>query len=351
MAGVVLAAGLVVSTHAGVGADGPEKQGLLSGPRVEATNVTSQAARFTEPNAEVERVRAAMGMNPRVLWSALQTFEQAPEGVRLTNEQRGEVERHMRDFMVKMRAFERENREEMAKIRREAAAAGVAPTDRAGEPAGASRPRASQPQTQSDAPTDAPRRPARGTEPKSEPMRDASPDAPDAMMDEMVPARPAGVGDVTSLRARMMEINARGPSTADLERTIRGLLTEPQRVYLDEQVAKAADEARSERAMQQYTEEARAQFAKRREAGEVAASGDVDAIMARLPDRLRQRLEAMSPEDRTRAIEMLRQRRMQADAAGMMRGANGRDAGPKSTAKAPPSMDSVNVPKAADDSE
>ncbi len=317
---VILAAGLCSGL-----VPGPEGETLLAGPRVAPTNVTSENSRFTEPMSPLDRARSMIGANPRMLHALVQRFADGPEEVRLSDEQQAAINGHMREFMAAMRDFEQENRAEMARIRRAAGASAAQPmrgTD------GAMMDQETQPM-QRERLRERAQRPAQPRE--------------EAMLEPRV-RQGTPVEDPAALRMRMMELNAKGPQSADLERTIRAVLNDAQRAYLDDQIVKMTDERTSEMAMQRYREEAMAQFAQANE--RMARINEGEMNLDNLPERIRERLAAMSPEDRQRAIENLRQRRTDRGEEPMMMRPNvTRAENPRPRPKVPPSMDQISVPK------
>lgn len=310
---ITLVAGLSTSVFAA--AQESDSTLVLSGPRVSETNVTSSAARFTEPNDQIERVRA-MGMNPRSLRQVLAAFETAPEDIRLSPEQRTKIEGTVREYMGMA----------MEQMRQRRMAEGQPQRVRPGQ----------QPDRMADPMADPMMQDPKATPPADRPQRqNTRPQRPNAQpaQDQPAPARPAqgqlGRGDAAALRPLTPT------QLGDLDRAIRGVLTPPQREFLDEQLSLISAQQFEQATMQMYREQAADQFAK---AGAKGKPGEFD--LSRLPERMRQRLEGMTPEQREQAIEMLRQR--YAERMGQAPGRRG-EAG-KSGKKALPSVDEIEIP-------
>jgi len=153
---------------------------------------------------------------------------------------------------------------------------------------------------------------------------------------------------------RIAEIRRSGPQIADVEAKVWNLLTEPQQAHVGarlDEVRREIDARRDEAYREMMTDRLRAEReargvqggppgagdpARRRAVLEAIERGEIPAeLLERLPERARERLRAMSPEDRRRAVERLMERRFGEDRPGQAAPGQRRP---------PPPMDTVDVP-------
>ncbi len=244
--------------------------------------------------------------------------------------------------------------------------------------------RASRPGTRPDARPDARPGPTPGGQPEARPpqRRPGEPSVPPEARREGRPdarpspdARPApearpspqraqpGVvrppmmeeGERRAQAQRIAEIRRAGPQIADVEAKVWNLLTEEQQVHVGarlEAARREIDARRDEAYREMMTDRLRAEReargldagppggddpVRRRAIRQALERGDIPAeLLERLPERARERLRAMSPEDRRRAIERLMERRF----------GEGRPEQPApGQRRPPPPMDSVDIPE------
>ncbi len=344
----VAAAGLVLAVGALAGAAEPprdepnaEPTPLLKGPEVEDTRAPGTDSRFS-PGMEVSR-EMERPVPLRVYERILQTMR-APadkeadkdadkdtgsdpgddaavhdvdESVRLSATQQREIDTILREHQQAMRAFYREHREEFQELR--GAAPRARPSDQPGVDAAPARRRPGAPSDDAKPrTTDAPERDAPGG-PASATPPGGGKDAGDA----------EGMNAQTA-RQRLQELRAKGPSESSVIEKIWAVLEEPQRAHVEAGIEKYRAEMMRQREMRRLEEREDAR----------GAQNELD----RLPPRVRERLESMSPEERERALERLRQRRESGRDAG--RGGDDRRRAPEP--KPAPSMDGVDVPTTDD---
>ena len=161
---------------------------------------------------------------------------------------------------------------------------------------------------------------------------------------------PVDPAERRALAQRIAEIRRAGPQIADVEVKVWNLLTEEQRAHVGarlEAARREIDARRDETYREMMTARLRAEREKRGRADDPPGAGDparrravLEALergeipaelLERLPDRARERLLSMSPEDRRRAIERLMERRLGEGRARQDR--------------PPPPMDTVDVPE------
>lgn len=261
---------------------------LLAGPCVAESNVTGLASTFVESEGN-DRVRMMGRADGAVLRQILPEFRTADDpDLRLTAEQDAAIADVIQGFQVKAASFEREHARELRQLRQQIG------------------------DMRSDRPATDRARPQ------------AEPTPADSMAPEMMVQR-------NEAQTRLAELNAQRPNPADLEKPIRAILSERQREYLDQRIEALARERFEQRAMEQARKDVANQFAKQQ-----PRQVSVD----RLPERLRQRIESLPPEEQAAALERVREMYTQ-------RGQQ-RDAAPRrnpNAEKPAPSMDRVTVPK------
>lgn len=255
---------------------------LLAGPSVAETNITALNSSFVV--TENQRQRLAGGLDARLLRLFIAELRDSDDSeLQLTPEQEQEIASVARDYQAKVNAFERTHARELRRLR------------------------------------------ARGQQPE----RSGTPTpAPESMNDEptMMP-KPMMTPDTS---ARIAELEALRPDSAELQKRFRAVLSERQREALDERIEAAIRERIEQRQMEQIRKEVADQMARR-----APAQVNLD----RLPPRVRQRIEALPPEERAAALERLRQQYTD-------RGGLRRNAGEETpNIKTAPSMDEVEVPR------
>ncbi len=313
---IILIAGTAV-------AGGPEPKtadqpAVLQGPRVSTTNVTGTSSTFSA-SKETDRSRM-MGIDRGMFREALLSLRKAPMEIRPTPEQEAAIGKLMREFQQKDRAFQNKHGRELRQLR-----AQMHRTDRR-QPDAAKTDKA--PQRPSARPTDKKRKADAPPERKAD--RNTLRDQPKAMDETM--SKEDRARHQAAVREQLQKIMAQRPNPADLEKPIRAILTVPQRKWLDEQISIKVKERFEKRSMDRYRRQAQRKFDKQdKRAGK---------MIERLPTRVREYLESLSPEDRPAALQKLRERRGQKD-----RVTDSDRPNRKRGSKKPPSVDDVDVPK------
>ncbi|KAA0217293.1 MAG: hypothetical protein DYG94_01335 [Leptolyngbya sp. PLA3] len=252
---------------------------LLAGPSVAETNITALTSNFVEPQNPRQRLGA--GPDARILREFIAEWRESGDpALRLTPDQQQEIGSIARDFQMRMAEFERTYARELRRLRAQEGQTGPRSTPQ------------STPEPKRD-------------EPAMTPMQERTPDT----------------------AARIAELEALRPNPADLEKRVRAVLNEPQRAALDARIEAALKERSEQRQMERIQKEV---------ADQMARQAPTQINLDRLPPRVRQRIEALPPDERAVALEQLRERF--ADRSGSRWA--------ESTAEKPaPSMDAVNVPR------
>ena len=124
---------------------------------------------------------------------------------------------------------------------------------------------------------------------------------PVAMKGDPMQADPRSEGgkpaDAEAAKARLKELLEGAPSPADTQAKMWGVLKADQKVVVEKELARLKDEA-SKRGGRPGAAGG---------AGGKGAQGDID--VSKLPPRMRERLEKMTPEEREAAIQEYRKRR------------------------------------------
>ncbi len=334
--------------HAQAGEQAPAQPApVLSGPEVDDTRAPGTDSRFSpgmQASREMERQvpLRVYEQELRRLGSA-----EAHETVRLNDEQKTKIDAILHEHRLALRAFFQEHREQMLTLRREAGFAG--PVERGGRGAPGEGRGPGAPGVDRGAPAEGGEpventienrgEPAgrRGPRPDGAPGRapGGSPDTPPSGDGPGIMPAPSDAGGDAgeaakreAARRRLGELRAKGPADDAAIKRIWEVLDNAQRAHMDAHIESYRAEMMRRREMQKLGEKG----------GAGAAPADAETGMDRLPERVRQRLESLSPEERERALERLRQRREQA-----------RDGGRDATRpKEAPSMDDVDLPESDD---
>ncbi|MCQ3939721.1 MAG: hypothetical protein DPW19_01275 [cyanobacterium CYA1] len=333
----------------------------LRGPGVVDRMPPGWQSSFTGQEGErtrMEQARVPHDLFMRAVFSL--DAPEAPRHLRLTDGQRLRIQELQEAFRRDVRAHVEKHADELrGQVRRDGAI--DRPVQPGARPGGApgGQPEARPLQRR-------PGEPAVGPEPRSEGRPGARPNpetrpAPDArpVPQRVEPdvVRPPTM-DERERRAhaqRLAEIRRSGPRIADVEAKVWNLLTEEQQVHVGarlEAARREIDARRDEAYREMMTDRLRAEReargldagpsggddpARRRAIRQALERGDIPAeLLERLPERARERLRAMSPEDRRRAIERLMERRF----------GEGRPEQPApGQRRPPPPMDSVDIPE------
>jgi hypothetical protein len=258
--------------------------------------------------------------------------EDAPEDVRLTDEQREGVEALRAAFEEERRAYMREHADELRELRRRGNVQEPV-TDRRRGDDGERGPEADQ----------RPRRQEDGRRPRRPDRDEGMDDGGGVEMDGMAPE--SNQREQEAARRRLREVMAGSPGVEKLYADVWEILTEPQQAHVEAQIARFHD-GLAERRREQYVERQMRDMRGRRggEAGDGAAPGREGA---RRPlanaearrERLIEIFNGLSPEEQVQLIDRL-EHSMADRRAARQRGPGGR----APAGKPAPGVDGVDVP-------
>lgn len=300
----------------------PADNGVLRGPQVRDNSVPGTKGKFGGTGNQKEQ-RAQQPIPPRMMMEAIGVLKKdpTPQELRLTAEQETKIQDVHEDFRAKQKAFVDQHRDEIMKLRSELGPDAKKKIDerlralpgfggRAGGPDG----------TPGDNAKGRPeRRPGKGGGPG--PGGGAGGD------DAMKETSPA---DQSAALAKLKELAEKAPDAKDAQTRAWAVLTDGQKPIVEKELARLRKEGG---ARGPGAPDAGGPGGDRLPPGVIGADGKVD--MSKLPPRLRERLEKMSPEEREKAIQRLKER-VDAGRKGAGKGGNG--------AKPAPEMDDVQVP-------
>ena len=317
---------LVVSMVAMAGAAWGQEadKPLLSGPEVKDTRPALVEDGFGGTKMGKDRMGAMDAIPAQDLREILRAMN-APESdpaLRLSEEQAGRVRELMREFEQERRAYMQEHREELQTLMKEAGVRPEAIQERQPDARGQRR--------------DDRRERVESTE---RDMREPiGPEGARRMQRPAVDPRGGGEGgpqgrpapeerttpEQDAARRKLREFMQSGPSTGDLQRRIYAELSPEQQGFIDAEVLRLAEDRAKERDMAQIERKRqdRAQQQPGARPGTAAPAGgnrariDWDKVynedgsvnIEALPERVRQRLENLSEQDRKRAVDALKKR-------------------------------------------
>ena len=268
---IVLVAGL---THGVALGQESAPGGGLEGPKVADPAAPGTNRKFTG-GAGNARERARQTPMPAYV-RAFRTLEgeKAAAAVRLTAEQSASIRTLNEEFGDSVQAYRTAHRAEIETLRNMLPPQERRRVDgflREGAPRG--------------------ERPAKQNSKKDEPTRDSmkrDPMQSDPMSEGGKPA------DAEAAKARLRELLEGAPSAADTQAKMWAVLSAEQKPVVEKELAR-------------FKEEAAKRGGRPGAAGGKGAGGEID--MSKLPPRMRERLEKMTPEEREAAIEQYRKRR------------------------------------------
>lgn len=286
----VVSLSLVAGLAQGV-AFGQESGGGLEGPKVADPAAPGTNRKFSGGGGNA-RERAQQTPMP-VFVRAFRTLEgeKADASVRLSDEQSASIRKLNEEFTSTMRAYRDSHRSEIETLR------DMLPPQERRRVDGFLR---------DDAPGGArPAKPSENQDNKKVKKSDVTPDGSkadpmkgDPMADPMSEGgKPA---DAEAAKARLKELLEGAPSPADTQAKMWGVLKADQKVVVEKELARLKDEA-SKRGSRPGAAGG---------AGGKGAQGEGGEIdVSKLPPRMRERLEKMTPEEREAAIQQYRKRR------------------------------------------
>jgi len=252
-----------------VGALG-QTEPLLSGPKVEESRLPGIEETLTDTQTRMQGM-GAEAVPSGVFRRAIESLrgQEAPEEVRLSQDQEDEIAALQRDHARALRAYLAEHQDKIDELRR--AARNI---ERQADPN----------QRRSND------RPERARRPESsEPMSDRA-------------------SDPREIRRQIQALRQGGPQETDVQTRIWGVLAEAQRDAVEEQIdayRAQLEKRRQERSMRRFMESRRSQ-------NPASTTTTLDPDLAQfersLPERLRQRLRNLEPEQRVRLLERLQSR-------------------------------------------
>ncbi len=296
----------------------PADNGVLRGPQVRDNSVPGTRGKFGGAGNQKDQ-RAQQPIPPRMMMEAVGVLKKdpTPQELRLTAEQETKLQAVQEDFRAKQKAFVDQHREEIMKLRAELGPDARKKMDerlrslpgfggRGGGPDGVPGDNAKgRPE----------RRPGKGGAP--------GPGGDDAMKE----ASPA---DQSAALAKLKELAEKAPDAKDAQTRAWAVLTDGQKPIVEKELARLRKEGGGRGP---GGPEAGGPGGDRLPPGVIGADGKVD--MSKLPPRLRERLEKMTPQEREKAIQRLKER-VDAGRKGAGKGGNGE--------KPAPEMDDVQVP-------
>jgi hypothetical protein len=244
----------------------------LEGPKVTDPAAPGTNRKFTGGGGNA-RERAQQTPMPAFV-RALQALEgeKAAESVRLTSEQAASLKKMGEDYAAAIQSYRAEHRAEIEKLRDM-----LPPQERRRvdgflrEGAG----RGGKPNAKGE------QKPAKQDPMQEDPMSEGGVKSP---------------ADAEAAKARLRELLEGAPSVADAQAKMWAVLSAEQKPVVEKELARMREEAGKRGAGKGAKGD-----------GKAAPGGEID--MSKLPPRLRERLEKMTPEEREAAIRQYRERR------------------------------------------
>ncbi|HED53489.1 MAG TPA: hypothetical protein ENJ00_04735 [Phycisphaerales bacterium] len=277
------------------------------------------------------RMRAMKIIPPKDLQQALKALlsEDAEPAVRLSADQEKKIRELVAQFEQDRRAYQKEHRAELAKLRREAGLGREiqrAERDPSQQTDGRARRNLNTDERTMREPIT--RQQAIGNRPGRRQSVDQQPTPEQARA-----------------REKMRAIMQAGPQAADLQQKIYAELTQAQREFVDARIAEFAEQRAQERDMQRFERRRKDRQAEQRSQRRPRQVTDWSRVynedgtvnLDALPARVADRLKPLSEADRKRGVEIYRQR--------VERGQRERDRRMTPKYKNPPPLDRVDVPK------
>jgi len=296
----VVSLALVAGLAQGV-AFGQESGGGLEGPKVADPAAPGTNRKFSGGGGNA-RERAQQTPMP-VFVRAFRTLEgeKANESVRLSDEQSASIRKLNEEFTSTMRAYRDSHRSEIETLR------DMLPPQERRRVDGFLR---------DEGPRGA--RPAKPNG-KQDNKKDQT---QDAMKGDPMQADPMSEGgkpaDAEAAKARLKELLEGAPSPADTQAKMWGVLKADQKVVVEKELSRLKDEASKRGGRPGAAGGAEGKGPGGKGAQGKGAQGEID--VSKMPPRMRERLEKMTPEEREAAIQEYRKRR-EADEKGGKRDA------------------------------
>ncbi len=262
---------------------------ILRGPKVDQTRMPGVEAQFgSSPMSQQMTGRMVVPQREFEKMLGKLNSDKADPAIRLTDEQSEQVRAIQAEHSKAYRAYVVEHAEEIRALREKAGmGGGRAVADR----------RRGSDKTDNDAMSD------------------------DAPSESRVKA-PKPTKEQEAARTALRELMSGAPKGEHAQTKIYAVLTDDQRVFMDEQVEayRTAQLAkRDEGRMERFKREAEADFEKRQKNGAGAQRAIPDEISdemlasMRLPERAKERLAGMTPSERSQALKQMRERASRRD--------------------------------------
>ena len=304
---LVAACGLLLSTPA-LAQDSESPGAVREIPPLQGPTVDDERAPGTDSRFSMGMERARESERPiplRIYDRELRAISgvKAPAGVRLSEEQRKTIRGFINEHQRALRSFYRAHQQEIDAIR----AADKAQSDtKDADQRGLTGLGARRERDQDKGPESRPGNDRQGDRPAT--GSGNGPETDRRPSDRQPGAQRGGAWESMSPEARkkMQEIRKQGPQDSAVITRVWGVLTDVQRDHLEgrfEQIRAEEMRAREMRKAEQRTSQRTSD----------RAPGDAP-VTDRLPERLRQRLEGMTPEEREAALKRWRDRRGSAGA-------------------------------------
>jgi len=287
----------------------------LGGPKVTENKIPGVQQTFGDAGKDPNRRKDGRGVPPEVVRKALAALDRddTPADARLTDEQRSKIKSLMAEFESSIAAYKSAHKAEFDEARRALGDEGATlkrETPAQGKGKGKDKGKGDQP-------------PAKGAKP---------------------PASAADSEKTAAARQKMEDLRRGAPNPIDLQTKVWNILTEPQHAIVQAE-AESLMKAREEVMAREFVHK---RLNKKggpvdRQAPALKADGTID--LDKLPPKLRDRIAAMTPEEREAAIAKFRERMKNGESPDQSPKKHKRDAG---TGKPPPPMKDVPTPSPED---
>jgi len=248
----------------------------LKGPAVKDDSVPGESRRFT--GGAVKKKESIGETIPHQAFLRSLSVLKAPDvdpTARLSDEQAGKIEQISREYRESQRAYMEEHRDEISKIRKKANPELRKRIDSAlGEP-------------------------GQRTIKEVTPSKDQKTPAKDGdASDESMMQTPQTEAEDAAIKTRASEIAQGAPKASDAHAKIWAVLTASQRPIVEKEIARVKKEL-----------EARREGGKKSDGKKKAGTDGESMDLSKLPPAMQERLKSMTPEEREKAMERLRNRK------------------------------------------
>lgn len=282
----------------------------LSGPKVTENKIPGIQEKFSAGGKGFNDKNGPRGLPPEAIKRALMALERDTSAdAKLTDEQRRTIKTLIAEFESSVAAYRWEHKAEIDEVRKVLGSEGASLRRTAPKPA-------SKPDFKPDPGQD------QGAAP-GEPMR-AAPDNE----------------SVAAARATMEKLRRNAPNPADLQTRVWNTLTEPQRALVQVEAEKFVHGREEEKARDYVRKRMNKQDGPSGPDARLAQRPDGSVDLDTLPPRLRERLAKLTPAEREKALQRMRDRVKNSETGPRAR----KRPGSVDPDKPAPSMDEVPVP-------